>query len=79
MSKLKLATVSEFKIDRGVPVPAAGSGAQKYPFPQMAVGDSIVAPPGARTAAYNWGKANGGKKFRCRAEGPTAVRIWRIS
>ena len=74
-----------YKIDKNVPRPAkTGAGIRKYPFRDMAVGDSVLfedEPAGSQsapgTAARQYGLRNG-VKFRCWTEG-SGVRVWRIA
>lgn len=69
------------KIDNNVPIPKTRSA--KYPFRDMAVGDSVFfdnEPKGSQSnpavAANAWGRMVG-KKFSARTEG-NGVRIWRV-
>lgn len=69
-----------FKIEKNVALPK-NARISKYPFADMEVGDSFVAPNTARTAlytaAYQWTKRNASdNKFIVREEGNDA-RIWR--
>lgn len=74
----KLVSATEFKIEKGVPVPPSSHLNTKYPFAQMEVGDSIHATNfHAPNAAHQWGKTNG-RKFASRKEGD-GYRIWRIA
>lgn len=69
-----------FEIEKNVPLPPKASGrGRKYPFPDMAVGDSIFIPSIHRSRsgslaslASKWGK------FSSRKEGD-GLRIWRVS
>lgn len=71
----------EFAIEKGIPKPIA-HGSQLFPFPDMEVGDSFAFPSTldnrVRTAACNWGKTHGGKKFSVRKYG-NGHRCWRIA
>lgn len=83
MASLKIASSTEIKIEKGVPMPPSSSGNLKYPFRSMAVGDSFfVAGKSVGTMAANASPAarriGGGTKFTCRAENG-GVRVWRIS
>lgn len=71
--------MSEYVIEKDVPVPEVRRGAQrKYPFPDMEVGDSIcVGERRAAYAAHEWGRKHG-KKFAQRKNGD-GLRIWRIA
>jgi len=73
-----------YKIDKNVPPPdKTGRGMPKYPFGDMAVGDSVLfederagSQSSPATSARQYGLRNG-VKFRCRIEG-SGVRVWRI-
>ena len=74
---------SAFKIESGIEIPARVSRAPKYPFAQMANGDSIFAPGISKNALYgsarHHSKRNGGK-FVVRAvteDGVAGARVWR--
>jgi hypothetical protein len=65
------------KIEKGVPRPKRGG--EKYPFPDMKVGDSILTPannPNARNAAYMYGVRHR-VKFTAR-QTEQGIRIWRV-
>lgn len=69
-----------FKIEKNVALPKHARTC-KYPFADMDVGDSFVAPNTNRialyAAAHQWTKRDAtGKKFIVREEGNDA-RIWR--
>jgi len=73
-----------FQIEHGIALPPAKSDIynSRYPFPKMAVGDSIFvlgARAGrlARAAAYAWAKANGKKMRSTSVDG--GIRIWRVA
>lgn len=75
--------MEEFKIEKGIPVPARRPGNSKYPFSSMEVGDSwlmtnTASRAGARSTAANIAKAKGGWKFVSRKE-KDGVRFWRVS
>lgn len=72
-----------FKIEKTVEIPGnAGrtGGPNRYPFPDMEVGDSffVSGAQGSKAgpAAHTWGRSHG-RKFVTRKEGD-GVRIWRI-
>ena len=71
--------MTNFKIEKGVPIPSAqgANGTRKYPFEDLEVGDSFEAPEVARKSTYMYEKSTG-FKFTCRAVSETTVRIWRI-
>lgn len=73
----------EFKIEDGIPIPQSGT-INRYPWKQLAVGQSFFVPNGTRTAigaciaGANKSKHNNGAKFSLRSvEG--GVRVWRIA
>lgn len=80
MAAPKLATTTEFKIEKGVPTPVSARG--QYPFAEMDIGDSIffrgmTSQSVPCNAARMWGARNS-VKFTCRnVDG--GVRIWRIA
>lgn len=64
-------------VERGIPVPT------RYPFAEMAVGDSFLVPAHVKRSAVSvsalrYGKANGGKRFTVRKTQEGALRCWRI-
>ena len=74
--------MSDFVIEKNVPVPPLNAARQIYPWPDMAVGDSVFvadqtttdnAAIGARVHGYRHQK-----KFAARREG-SGVRIWRTA
>ena len=80
MSNLKVASTSEFKIEKGVPhsgLPLKNS----YPFGEMAVDDSFfieVSQFARLTSAACWYGKRHSKKFSVRKEGD-GYRCWRIA
>ena len=70
-----------FEIDKSVKFQQK-HGSRKFPFPDMEVGDSFYVEldtfANARSAASNWGKFNGGRKFSGKKHGDGG-RIWRIA
>lgn len=77
-----------FDIDKSVPAPPPGkTGAIKYPFRDMEIGDSILVDGSsaskhvcrAYNAAKQLQKRTGGEfRFTARKEGENKVRIWRV-
>lgn len=66
------------KIEKGVPLRPSGSGAHcKYPFREMEVGDSFLAPLKARNNMTNLAKTKG-VKVTTRREGDQ-IRVWRVA
>lgn len=67
-------------IDQGVPLPARGP-APRWPFRQMAVGDSFCAPRSqantVKASASMFGKRSG-RKFSTRME-DDSIRCWRTA
>lgn len=79
-----------FKVEEGVPVPAAGRGARppgynvRYPFPIMKAGDSFLIEgidvgdrKRARVSASTFAMRNPGVRFVSRDVG-VGLRIWRV-
>ena len=65
------------KVDKGIPFP------QKYPFADMAVGDSFVVPPEVHrstvsVAANRYGRKHG-VKFTVRLTPDRTLRCWRVA
>lgn len=74
--------MSEFKIEKGIPVPGHGAVRSKYPFDAMLVGESFLVGPPTTLAqvsrAASKAGARMGRKFATRTvEG--GVRVWRIA
>ena len=73
--------MSEFVIEKGVPVPQRKAPPPKYPFARLEIGDSFEAPPihakGAQSAASRYKKANPGWDFVARKT-QDGARIWRL-
>ena len=70
-----------YEIERGVEMPVIKKTA-KYPFKELAVGDSFFVPDEAgmsgrrmHSTAYNYGKRYGMKFVARRVEG--GMRVWR--
>lgn len=78
--------MSDFKIEKGIPVASDGHRRTKYPFAEMDVGDSFfIDNVQLRDRTYEsvLGAARGyghrhNKKFKQRIEN-NGVRIWRIA
>lgn len=74
--------MSEYKIEKGVPMPERGVRSIRYPFEQMEVGDSFtyLAAEDAlvRSAAHRNTKATG-KRFAVRKLSASGGRCWRVS
>lgn len=71
-----------YTLESDIPVPAARSAANVYPFGNMRVGDSFAAPKEERrkvqAAMARFGKING-QKFCIRQNGDLQVRCWRTA
>lgn len=74
--------MSQYSIESGTELPAARNGRSRYPFAQMAAGDSFVAPAdenkGVRSAAHSYGKRHE-QTFTCRRQDDGSVRVWRTA
>jgi hypothetical protein len=72
--------MTEFIIEKNIPVPAARSGNGSYPFHSMEVGDSFAVVRERKTrvgsAAFAYGKKHG-KKFVIRKVSGDLFRLWR--
>ena len=72
-------TEYRYNVDHSIPVPALIRRETKYPFTQMAVGDSFHVDEDeferASRAAYAYGRLHD-MKFACRG---SMNRIWRIA
>ena len=71
-----------YVIEQGVPMPSkmAGRGHVKYPFQQMEVGDSFLAPLADRSRISSMAAITGKRKglaFSVRKVGSEQIRIWR--
>lgn len=83
----------EIKIDKGVPVPAAFAAKERFPWREMAVGDSFFAPGYIQTKAQRKnGEPTIGLAFAKRLvpnskwtlrmveeSGVRGVRVWRVA
>jgi hypothetical protein len=75
--------MTDFKIDKGVPLPPTKHGTKKYPFGEMEVGDSVFFAGNTSdkiSSAYAYYQRNG-KRFANRTvieNGLSGVRVWRV-
>lgn len=73
--------MSEFKIEKGIPLPRRSAANKKYDFGAMKIGDSMlcagVEPKEVRGVAHAAGKREGMKFATRTVEG--GVRVWRIA
>jgi hypothetical protein len=72
--------VSEYKIIKGGPLPTPYG--QKYPWPDMDVGDSFEAPAISRGTISSAATLDGrkyGRKWSIRKIDENTIRVWRIS
>ena len=75
---------SEFIIEKGMPVPLRSNAVPKYPFADLEVGDSFIAPPITKrilsNAAHRYKRKHKseGWNFVCRTL-QDGCRIWRIA
>jgi hypothetical protein len=67
----------KYTIETGVSLPKLGLKTRIYPWNEMEVGDSFVAPISVRRFATLAGQRIG-MKFSCRKINEDEVRIWRI-
>lgn len=66
------------KLEKNVPIPPRRGREAKYPWRQMKVGDSFVAPAAIRGCFYASAKRFG-YKIRVAVEGKNNVRVWRTA
>ena len=69
-------------IETNVPLPGGTDPRERYPFPEMQVGDSFMILEGTwiknlRSAAYMYSRRHPGIRFTCRKHGE-GWRLWRI-
>lgn len=80
MSTTAPAKVSLYQIERGIPIPPKDGRAAKYPWREMAVGDSFTVDKSAKD--MNAQRANAsrkyGRKFCVRSIDENHCRIWRV-
>jgi hypothetical protein len=75
-----MADTTEFPIEKGIPIPSVRGGKiEKYPWSQLAVGDSFFVPPGMRISGYRGyrSRKGDGKKFTTRKM-DGGIRVWRV-
>lgn len=75
--------MSSYKIEKNVPMPSQlHTKSPKYPFRDMAIGDSFVVPVGevknARSCAYQFCMRNRPKKIVIRKQEDGSYRCWRM-
>jgi hypothetical protein len=73
----------DMKIDRHIPVPPEADARQRYPFPDMKIGDSFLVLEAdwiknLRSAAYMYAKRHPGVRFTIRKYGE-GWRLWRVA
>ena len=73
--------MSEFKIEKGVPIPLKKSRLTKYPWKEMKVGNSFfvaASTPGRiSSVCASRAKTHPGECYATRKEGD-GVRVWRV-
>jgi hypothetical protein len=72
----------KYNIEKNIPQPKERRGrASEFPFAQMDLGDSFLAPDSNLRAmqqnGYHWGKKLGRKFTSAKVEG--GVRVWRVA
>jgi hypothetical protein len=71
------------ELRKDIPIPEDGSRVKRYPFSQMAVGESFAAPAGKRRSlltSAQYYKRRYGKEFTVRQrieDGVKVIRVWR--
>lgn len=71
----------EIKIEKSVPVPPLRAKSNLYPVERLKVGDSFVAPSGAKPPSFRTAVANKAKKIGIKIttrQTPEGLRCWRI-
>jgi hypothetical protein len=75
--------MTDYKIEKDIPIPSTKQVGKKYPLVTMDLGDSFVMPLVDRnslTAATNYLRKSGdNKKFTTRRISETEMRVWRIA
>jgi len=71
------------KIDKNIPLPGGVDPRERYPFSDMALGDSFLVVDATwiknlRSAAYMYSKRHPGTRFTCRRYGE-GWRLWRVA
>lgn len=71
------------KLDKNIPVPGGVDYRERYPFPDMRVGDSFMVLDASwiknlRSAAYMYSRRHPGTRFTCRRFGE-GWRLWRVA
>lgn len=71
-----------YTLEKDVSIPSQRNGRARYPFADMEIGDSFVAPAeenkGVRSAAHSYSKRHG-KTFTCHRQVDGTVRVWRVA
>lgn len=70
--------MSMAKLEKGVPLPVRAARRRKYPWEEMAVGDSFVVPIHARYGLSSTAKRLGIRITTRKIDDNTA-RVWRIA
>ena len=71
------------QIDKNIPLPGGVDPRERYPFPEMAIGDSFLIVDATwiknlRSAAYMYSRRHPGTRFTCRRHGE-GWRLWRVA
>lgn len=71
------------KLEKNIPLPGGVDPRERYPFPDMDVGDSYLVVDATmiknlRSAAYMYSRRHPGTRFTCRRYGE-GWRLWRIA
>ena len=71
------------KIEKNIPLPGGVDPRERYPFPDMALGDSFMILDATwiknlRSAAYMYSRRHPGTRFTCRRHGE-GWRLWRVA
>lgn len=73
----------DMQLDKNIPLPNDGTHRERYPFPDMVVGDSFLVLDASwiknlRSAAYMYSRRHPGTRFTCRRHGE-GWRLWRVA
>ena len=71
------------QIEKNIPLPGGVDPRERYPFPDMAIGDSFMIVDATwiknlRSAAYMYSRRHPGTRFTCRRHGE-GWRLWRVA
>ncbi|MXO67764.1 hypothetical protein GRI72_02815 [Altererythrobacter marinus] len=78
--------MADFKIEKGIEMPASHRAMRRYPFADMEVGDSFAVPVNdgeddmtVRSAAWDYGRRHGMKFTGRLLRDEGVLRVWRVA